>query len=336
MMIFEIRKDFLLQGKFGMFSLFVSSMFVSYIPVFFDSVQGLLGSNVAFLVFGAAFFSSMLILAVYWFYKVPKYSISADEDGLWYSYIDKNMALVSYDSIVSIEINNRSKCLLLLGQDGQTLIRIEYQLIHFDNLCTLLRENVNCASELEFTEAIEIAKNEFFVIHQSIQRTGWILSVLFLMLFIFATMTFNVDYPVREQLTSIKGQLQWFERSIIGAKFKLNTNNHLYIYHHKGGEGRAVLDILSGSQKKTIALLVSLDDDYAFKLDGKIFFEVFALEVNGKMVRSFAQIIKTKRGNLFLTIYGLICCSIMLLSCFGYLLLSRRIGLNKDSHNERD
>ena len=73
----------------------------------------------------------------------PRFSISIDEDGLWYSVKSKEEGLIDWASIQSVQEKRILQKLRLQDRNGQNLIDVHYQLNNFSCLRNRLAEEVS-------------------------------------------------------------------------------------------------------------------------------------------------------------------------------------------------
>lgn len=81
------------------------------------------------------------------FAKVPFREVMIDDDGLWYSHLDKEAGLVAWDDICGVRDDLVQKRLVLLGSDGEELLGLEYQLTDFERLRSLVTEKLDAAKK---------------------------------------------------------------------------------------------------------------------------------------------------------------------------------------------
>ena len=73
--------------------------------------------------------------------QVENAPVSIDDDGIWPDHIGKSEGLVRWEDVHSIKERQYGQRLELLGEDGSSLIKLEYQLSGFENLRQIVLAN---------------------------------------------------------------------------------------------------------------------------------------------------------------------------------------------------
>ncbi|MGF1733673.1 hypothetical protein [Photobacterium kasasachensis] len=109
------------------------------------------------------FFGSLSILAWLLLRKIPYVDIVIDDDGIWYKHLGKQRGLILWQEISKIKERELSQCLYLLDYNGTKLLRVEYQLIGFEDLRYIISEKVYTkSSELDFSKCTKSTNYHLF------------------------------------------------------------------------------------------------------------------------------------------------------------------------------
>ncbi|MGX9416664.1 hypothetical protein ACWU4D_04845 [Vibrio sp. WJH972] len=93
-------------------------------------------------------FGGMSIITWLTLKKLPFVDVAADDDGIWYIHIGKEKGLISWRLIHRLKERPYMQCLDLLDRNNKELLRVEYQLLGFEQLRNVLNEKA-CTLNLE-------------------------------------------------------------------------------------------------------------------------------------------------------------------------------------------
>lgn len=145
---FVIDKEAIMVSKFLVWffvSLSLLALIIIFIPekdevVFYRQVQ------VALILFAvgisvAVYFKSILN-------KMPFYNISIDQDGIWYSHLEKNENLVRWTEIRDVDERKYQKKVRLLDFKKQPLIDLHFQIKEFKDLILVIHQNIKLEEKI--------------------------------------------------------------------------------------------------------------------------------------------------------------------------------------------
>ncbi|MDO6428377.1 hypothetical protein Q4489_15280 [Thalassotalea sp. 1_MG-2023] len=103
--------------------------------------------------------------------------------------------------------------------------------------------------------------------------------------------------PEKDELTEIRGTIEWVKKHKYGVKFKLADKENTFNYPSKANSSTAVNSALSNAGHETIAILAVLDDFNTNYVTGKKFIDVYQVVVDDKTIRSYEQVRKAWEGD---------------------------------------
>jgi hypothetical protein len=89
------------------------------------------------------FFAALALYSLRILKALPLQSVAADEDGLWLAHLGKDTGLVRWQDIAAVKERPVLQRLVLLSDDGNVLLKLEYQLTQFSQLRSLVMEKMS-------------------------------------------------------------------------------------------------------------------------------------------------------------------------------------------------
>jgi len=96
--------------------------------------------------FGLILFVGLAVAIFRVLKSLPLRTLATDDEGIWYGYQDREKGLVRWEQIVNVRERPVMQRLELLDSDGHVLIRVEYQLIGFEQLRNTIHRKVDIAA----------------------------------------------------------------------------------------------------------------------------------------------------------------------------------------------
>lgn len=74
--------------------------------------------------------------------RLPYLAIVIDDDGIWHKHLEKSQGIIPWERIAKIKERAYLQRLNILAANGDVLLRVEYQLVGFEDLRDILNEKV--------------------------------------------------------------------------------------------------------------------------------------------------------------------------------------------------
>lgn len=140
---YHVDAGFVKGTKFGFWGFTCMALFglgVSFIP---ESDGTLNLANVVIMLFCSTFLGGFGYYGYRTLKSFPRFSISVDEDGLWYTEKSKEEGLIPWASIQCVQEKPMFQKLQLQDQNGSKLIDVHYQLGNFNKLRNRLAQEIS-------------------------------------------------------------------------------------------------------------------------------------------------------------------------------------------------
>jgi hypothetical protein len=89
------------------------------------------------------FFAALALYSLRILKALPLQSVAADEDGLWLAHLSKGTGLVRWQDIATLRERPIFQRLDLMGEGGNVLLKLEYQLTQFSQLRSLVMDRTS-------------------------------------------------------------------------------------------------------------------------------------------------------------------------------------------------
>jgi hypothetical protein len=103
--------------------------------------------------------------------------------------------------------------------------------------------------------------------------------------------------PAKDELTEVKGTVEWVKKHKYGVKFKLANKETTFNYSSKANSSTEVNSALLNAGHEAITILTVLDDFNTNYVTGKKFINVYQVVVGDTTIRSYEQVKKAWEGD---------------------------------------